>query len=228
MFDIFPRLQFGLTHRGGAAGFHALSHRKCEEETTLSQRQARIFCSSSIFRLLFPPTFLPWFATPSRFRPHARAADEATAALNSCHSIFKHLLIKLQFWQFRILHLLLYTYMRGNFVSNYVEDKSLFNILKTEEYDHDESHSMTILFHTWFDRQQRISVILTYYVSFRNRLGTVDSLMTMQITAIRKTFQNFVNLCKVWHSACSTDVQYVMTWLSKICFHFTSFQNCLP
>jgi len=45
-------------------------------------------CSNNIFHLLIPPrvTFLPLFASPSRSRPHTRAADEATTALNRRHS----------------------------------------------------------------------------------------------------------------------------------------------
>jgi len=45
-------------------------------------------CLNSIFHLLVQPNgyFLPLIATPGRFGPRARAADEGAAALNSFHS----------------------------------------------------------------------------------------------------------------------------------------------
>jgi len=43
-------------------------------------------------------TFLPLFATPSRFRPYTRAADEATGALNSCHSTSASAVHSVRFW----------------------------------------------------------------------------------------------------------------------------------
>ena len=45
-------------------------------------------CLNNSFSLLVPQrvTYLPLYVTPSRFRPHVRAADKATAALNSRHS----------------------------------------------------------------------------------------------------------------------------------------------
>jgi len=66
------------------------TYRECKEESALLQSHVGYFlCSNSIFNLMVPPrvTFLPLFAIPSRFRPHSRAEDETTVALNSGHSI---------------------------------------------------------------------------------------------------------------------------------------------
>ena len=45
-------------------------------------------CSKKIYVLLVPPKccFLPFFDTPRCFRPNTGSTDEATSALNSCHS----------------------------------------------------------------------------------------------------------------------------------------------
>jgi len=90
MSELLPSLHFGLFHRE-CCGISRLSLPRMQRRVAFVMKPCLVgyfCCSNSIFHLLVLPrvTVLPLFPTPSHFRPHTQAADEAATALNRRHS----------------------------------------------------------------------------------------------------------------------------------------------